>query len=300
MNRVTVHIGLPKTATTTLQQQVFAGHPEVLYFGPKANYPEFDEVMMGLCFADGLNYDADLGCRVVERVFASPQGGEKPVVVSHEAVTAQGGDRRLKAERLKALFPDARIVLTVRRPEDMLVSVYFQWLKGFGGKRLEASSLDAWLDQDWRDPWRGNFLRLQYGKILDLYRALFGDENVLLLFFEDLIDDRAKFARQLSEFIGVDSETTDHLLAQDKSNLRVTSLRYSEVRLYSSFPLLQHLQSLKRFLPDSLRTFVKGGMGSEATQKLSPEWRQRIRDYAKAENQALEREFSEIAKYDYF
>jgi hypothetical protein len=41
-------------------------------------------------------------------------------------------------------------------------------------------------------------------------------------------------------------------------------------------------------------------MGSQVTQKLSPEWRQRIRDYAKTENQALEREFGEIAKYDYF
>lgn len=300
MNRVTVHVGLPKTATTTLQQRVFAAHPGILYLGPRAEHRELDRVMSALCSADSLKYDATGSLEIVDRLLSSPQEGEKPFVVSYEAVTAQGRDRLIKAERLKALFPDARIVLTVRRPEDMLVSVYFQWLKGFGGKRLEASSLDTWLDQDWRDPRTGNFLRLQYGKILDLYRALFGDENVLLLFFEDLIDDRAKFARQLSEFIGVDSGTTDHLLSQDKSNLRMTSLRYSEMRLYSRFPLLQPLQSLKRFLPDSLRTFVKGGMGSEAIQTLSPEWRQRIRDYAKAENQALEREFSEIAKYDYF
>jgi hypothetical protein len=300
MNRVTVHIGLPKTATTTLQQRVFAAHPGILYLGPRADHRELDQVMSALCSADSLKYDATGSLEIVDRLLSSPQGGEKPFVVSYEAVTAQGRDRLIKAERLKALLPDARIVLTVRRPEDMLVSVYFQWLKGFGGKRLEASSLDTWLDQDWRDPCRGNFLRLQYGKILDLYRALFGDENVLLLFFEDLIDDRTKFARQLSEFIGVDSGTTDHLLSQDKSNPRMTSLRYSEVRLYSSFPLLQPLQSLKRFLPDSLRTFVKSGMGSEAIQKLLPEWRQRIRDYAKAENQALEREFSEISKYDYF
>ena len=45
---------------------------------------------------------------------------------------------------------------------------------------------------------------------------------------------------------------------------------------------------------------MKERLGSEARQTLSPEWRQRIRDYAKAENPALEREFGEFAKYDYF
>jgi Sulfotransferase domain len=256
MNRVTVHIGLPKTATTTLQQKVFASHPGIFYLGPKANYPDFDEVMNGLCFADSLNYDAALGCRVLEKLFPAKDPG-KPAVVSQEALSAQGRDRRLKAERLKALFPEARIVLTVRRPEDLLVSVYFQWLKGFGGKRREVPSLDAWLERDWQDAGRGNFLRLQYAKLLELYRSLFGRTNVLLLFFEDLIEDRAKFARQLSEFIGVDSQTTDDLLSQEKSNPRMSSLRYSEVRLYSSVPLLQPLQALKHFLPGSLKSLMK-------------------------------------------
>src|SRR5262245_38096884 len=187
MNRVTIHIGLPKTATTTLQQNVFASHPGIFYLGPKANYPEFDKVMNGLCGADGLNYDPELGCRVIEKLLAPAKHAGKPLVVSHEAIGAQGRDRRLKAERLKALFPDARIVLTVRRPEDLLVSVYLQWLKGFGGKRFEAPSLDVWLERDWQDARRGNFLRLQYEKLLELYRSMFGRMDVLLLFFEDLI-----------------------------------------------------------------------------------------------------------------
>jgi len=300
MSRVTVHIGLPKTATTTLQQKVFPAHPGIRYLGPRAEYPELDQAMSALCSADSLNYDAATGLEVVDRLMSSPLGGERPVVVSYEAVTAQGRDRRLKAERLKGLFPDARIVFTVRRPEDMLVSVYFQWLKGFGGKMREAPGLDAWLDQDQQDSWRGNFLRLQYEKVLELYRSLFGRANVLLVFFEDLIDDRAKFARQLSEFIGVDSETTTNLLAQDKSNPRMSSLRYSELRFYSSFPLLQSLQGVNRYLPGSLRSFVKKRMESEAKQDLSPEWRRRIRAYAKAQNPSLEREFGEIGKYDYF
>ena len=300
MKPITIHVGLPKTATTSLQEKVFAAHPGVAYLGPKADYPEFDKVMATLSFAESLNYDAARSARIVKDLLSSFTYEEKPLVASYEVLTAQGRDRRLKAERLKALFPNARIVITVRRPEDMLVSMYFQWLKGFGGKRLEAPSLEAWLDQDWRDAWRGNFLRLQYEKVLELYRSLFGRENVLLLFFEDLVDDRAKFARQLSEFIGTDSEATEHLLAKEKSNPRMTSLRYSQVRLYSSLPLLQPILRLKRFIPSALRTFVRERLGSEATQKLSADWQQRIRDYAKAENPGLAREFGEIAKYDYF
>ena len=45
MNKVAVHIGLPKTATTTLQQKVFPAHPGIRYLGPRAEHPEFDQVM---------------------------------------------------------------------------------------------------------------------------------------------------------------------------------------------------------------------------------------------------------------
>ena len=136
--------------------------------------------------------------------------------------------------------------------------------------------------------------------ILNLYRSLFGQANVLLLFFEDLTVDRVKFARQLSGFIGVDSEVTERLLGQEKSNPRMSALRYSELRLYSSVPLLRRLQSFRHLLPNSVKAFVETAMASEATQALSPQWRQRIRDYAKAENPTVASEFSEIAKYDYY
>jgi len=121
-----------------------------------------------------------------------------------------------------------------------------------------------------------------------------------LLFFEDLVEDRAKFARQLSEFISIDSETTEHLLAREKSNPRMNSLRYSEVRLYSSLPLLQPILNLRCLLPGPLRAFLSKKLANQATEELSLDWRQRIRDYAKAENSALAREFGEITKYDYF
>jgi hypothetical protein len=136
--------------------------------------------------------------------------------------------------------------------------------------------------------------------ILDLYRSLFGRANVLLLFFEDLIADRAKFARHLSEFIGVDSGETERLLAQEKSNPRMNSLRYSEVRLYSTLPVLHRLHRFKRLVPTAAKSFLRSKMAREATQTLSPEWRQTIRDYARAQNPSVEKEFAEIAKYDYF
>src|SRR5262245_6505120 len=300
MKSITIHVGLPKTATTSLQEKVFAAHPDIRYLGPKADYPVFDEVMAALSFAESLNYEAARSAQIVKGLLSSLRSDEKPLVSSYEALTAQGRDRLTKAERLKALFPDARIVITLRRPEDMVVSIYFQWLKGFGGKRREAPSLASWLEEDWRDSWKGNFLRLQYARVVDLYRSLFGVANVLILFFEDLVSERPKFARQLSSFIGVDEQATVGLLAQEKSNPRMTLMRYSEVRLYANFPVLQRLERFKRVFPDSVKVLVKNSLGHDAQQELTPEWRERIRVYARAENQALAREFAEIANYDYF
>ena len=139
MSKIAIHVGLPKTATTTLQQKVFPAHPELVYLGTRANHPQFDQMMFALCSVDNADYDANKSSAVVDELLSGQRDDGKPVVVSYESITNQGHDRRVKAERLKALFPDARIVLTVRRPEDMVVSTYFQWLKGFGGKRRDSA-----------------------------------------------------------------------------------------------------------------------------------------------------------------
>jgi hypothetical protein len=298
--KIVIHIGLPKTATTTLQQLVFPAHPGMLYLGPKADFAVLDELMKAVCFADGLNYDSEHTKRSVARLLSSLPPDERPRLISLETLTAHGQDRLIKAKRLQQLLPDARIILTIRRPEDLLPSMYFQWLKGLGGKFSSPMSLDGWLEQEWENRRSGAFLRLQFAKILGTYRALFGGAGVLLLFYEELVTDVARFATKLSNFIGVDEFTTEQLLSGGKANPRMTKLRYSEVQLYGRFPWLKPMARVRRLLPDPVKVVARRLLQREASAALSPDWRQSIRDYARRENRALLAEFPELSAHDYF
>jgi hypothetical protein len=161
-------------------------------------------------------------------------------------------------------------------------------------------SLDGWLEQEWRNRWSGAFLRLQFARILGTYRALFGGASVLLLFYEELVTDVARFATRLSNFIGVDEFTTEQLLSGGKSNPRMTKLRYSEVQLYGRLPWLKPIAGVRRLLPDRVKVVARRLLQREASAALSPDWRQSIRDYARRENQALLAEFPELSANDYF
>jgi hypothetical protein len=301
MKSLTIHVGLPKTATSTLRQQVFCDHPEVVYLGPGAGFPDADEAIKEVCFADGLNYEGERHADSMKKLLYCFSDDNRAGVVSYENISAPGRDRLMKATRLKALFPTARILITIRRPEDLMISMYFDRLRDFADQPHTAPSLTAWLEQEWRDNWRGRFLRLQFAKLLRTYRALFGRENVLPLFFEDIVHSKTEFANKLSGFLEVDREITRRLLTEKKSNARLTSLRYSEIRLYSRFPFLKPLERTRHILPSWAKTLVgRVAAKDEARTALPETWRQTVRDYASAENEELRAEFPEIQAYDYF
>jgi hypothetical protein len=297
MKRITVHIGLPKTATTKLRE-VFSAHPNVIYLGPNAGYSEIDIVFKDLCFLDSLSFESQ-ACADIVATFLSGFPNRKPFVASFDNISNLGRDRVVKAERLKTLFPDAGVVITVRRPEDLMMSAFFQQLKGFGEKLQWVPEFSVWLHKEWSDHGRGNFQRLQFAKLLRTYRSLFGHDNVLLLFFEEIVADRFEFSSKLSRFIGIDAEITAELLSEEKVNPRMTSLRYTEISLYSRMPWLRKLEKARSFVPPGIKQLIRGTMGN-ASAELSPEWRKKIRDYARLENGGLLDEFPQIRMLDYF
>ena len=62
-----------------------------------------------------------------------------------------GYDTKEIADRLKAVFPDGRIVVVVREQRSMIVSTYKQYLKAGGPSGIEAF-LQPGSDQGWRIP----------------------------------------------------------------------------------------------------------------------------------------------------
>jgi hypothetical protein len=120
-DRIFLHIGLPKTATTFLQQNIFPIWPNMeyrrsLYFpgfvmiDPAKKYIISNEELHG-------------------NPFVSP--------VRHGSITTWLDERRLIIESLARLFPDARIMISFRKHSGFILSLYKELLHCGGNLSLE-------------------------------------------------------------------------------------------------------------------------------------------------------------------
>lgn len=197
-----------KTATTWLQDVYFAS-PDSGFWVPEVDASAKNRTK-GLGYhlflgADGCLMTDDAFCplRLRERLSAvAPPPGLVPVV-SNERLAGHplsgGFDRMAIARRIKGVFPNARILITIRAQDELIFSNYLQYLR-YGG---------------WQSP--ENFLRpsrnsrtpslslafWDYERLSATYEEMFGRSNVLLLPQELLRKDPQAFVRRLSQFAGV-------------------------------------------------------------------------------------------------
>lgn len=142
---VVVHVGYPKAASTTLQKHLFAKHSKIEYYG---NYPtnspgvdsdspaensrfltdgNLHQLYVELLKRDRARYDPVLAKDLLASVMSDAGASGRVPVMSHErflSVLFWHHDIEEKARRLKALIPNAKILLVVRIQRDMIVSQY--------------------------------------------------------------------------------------------------------------------------------------------------------------------------------
>jgi len=198
--RTTIHIGLLKTASTTLQAG-FAANSALTY----VDYRLVEPLRMAAGAA------AEAGHPLPGQVPAGHlpsilRGADKPVVISDERFSGiphysyQVKSGRVTrafqthcAQLLHALAPQARIVIVLREPRAWLVSYYKQFLK-FGEHRRIKPYCRAHHDHLVQS-YNVDFLT-------DLYVGLFGAKNVVVLPFEMLRKDSARFLEIFSDTVG--------------------------------------------------------------------------------------------------
>lgn len=207
---VLVHVGLPKTGTTWLQDHLFA-NPKLGFWGaaPGEDTPKQQAKALGrLLYLDAQGRlmgedDFDAAAIRDQLGHVTVPNGLVPVVSNERLsghVLSNAFDRGILARRIKDVFPRARIFLAIREQRSMILSSYFQYLK-YGGWR----SLDGFLDppSDGRQP----ALRLDvwdYERLAQLYFSLFGPEHVLVLPYEMFVHDPQEYVGRICEFAGVE------------------------------------------------------------------------------------------------
>jgi len=223
---VYVHVGLPKTATTFLQKNIFSKYDGVSYcstrYGAHHMFGETLALESTLMFA-GVpfwNIEQTKG-RVQKEVQRVPNG---KILISREGFAGGAADNFRStsgfAYLLREVFVEPRVIFVFRKQEDWLISVFRQAVRAginqsaedfynFRGGNFEPPLSPAPIGLD--------VLNLDWCNFIRFYNRLFGEANVLALPFELFQQNPMTFVDKISVFLGVPSPAFD---AGEKVNER--------------------------------------------------------------------------------
>ena len=304
---IAVHIGFPKTGTTTQQKHLFNRHTQVAYLGKP--YP--DEILKNeiikLVMEESLTYNGSVLKEYVARQAAKEDnGGKKLLVLSDEILVSasKARDKGVVANRIKDVFAPAKILVTIREQLEMLKSAYVnsgRLLKHVPPKyKGRAITFTEWLEMCWDNPDRNYIGNIRYADTIDYYAGLFGKENLCVLLFEEFISNKEAYTRKLSEFLAIDAQEALQLLEghhenprlpQSQLDLELSSSRWGNP---GSHPLISGL--LRRWY--RVKGFFKGD--EKARVKMLPPWEERLKDYYRAGNRKLRETYNlPLQEYGY-
>ncbi|MCA8951647.1 MAG: hypothetical protein KDE27_19220 [Planctomycetes bacterium] len=220
-----VHVGLPKAASTWLQDVFFHDHPELAVLGSRKGDGElhvpFTREIRRLVVGGDLSADVgafaatvrELAQRLRER--RSAAGHTIRVTgISSEVLSGRwptGENSRFLAGALRQAFPAAKIVLILREQRSALESTYKEFVRlgGTGSFRrflLDPVNVHGFVHDD-RPRHSHTIEFFKYSRLIALYRELFGRDRVHVDAMERLRDDPDAFAARLSTFLGVGAHT---------------------------------------------------------------------------------------------
>ena len=165
------HVGLRKTGTTFLQKRLLP------------------------LFADRALYVKNM-----TQLAAAGAAERRPVILSNESLTHVGAsmtelDRRAP-ETIAAINPDARIIISIRSQYTILRSMY-----ALDVKMGYAERYPAFLERVIASG------TLDYFSIVESFRKQFGNDNVAVVLFEQMVREPDTAIRQIAASLGVSAPT---------------------------------------------------------------------------------------------
>lgn len=288
-----IHPGFIKTGTTSLQDFLFFVHPQLHAMGHPHRSDVDVRISQALRRIEGFDDDPqELESALAAALEGCPSG--RVPVLSDETLTADPHLTASVARRLHRQFPQARILFTIRRQEDMIRSFY-----GRHGRVLvnvPAPYRDrhvrfaAWLEHAYRNRPAGVLGVADYQRTIEIYRALFGADRISVLLLEQWTADHEAFADRLSAILGIDVATTRQLLGNRRTHGQET-VRYVQYdRLRKRFPAAGRIAA---HLPVGVRALGGGFLRRGDTQRaeLPPGWPEKLSDLYREGNRKLAEQY---------
>ncbi|HEX5494373.1 MAG TPA: sulfotransferase [Mycobacteriales bacterium] len=215
MKRIFIHVGMPKTGTTFLQERCFP-HLTGLYYLHRENYAatspdEIIEWLARVAATDPAFLDLEREKRTLETLLETVS--EESVLISLERLFGNlhynFHNNGQTTRNLAHFFPRASIIVVIRRQDDLLESLYRQTLR-----RYFSPTVDGYLnyaDGEFQNHSQHQLMfpsmnarQLDLHKYIRNYVATFGRDNVLVLPYEKLRSDLRGFLDELYRFMPVE------------------------------------------------------------------------------------------------
>lgn len=273
-----IHIGYPKSASTTLQINLFSKHPQIAYLGKhykescRNGVWERDKRIWEIInkniliknewqkkhwsnIKDKENYgdqnDSLSQPKVKDQEFLFLNQlirklKRKRLVLSHEGFL-NGGWQPIEEVpfRLKQAFPNASILIILRNQVNLIESYYWELKqKSYLSSDSKKYSFEDWMDLELQNLNRSFLRSLNYNETIKVYQQLFGTQNVYCFLMEDLKYAPELFSEKLSKILNIDSKTTFQLLNSPSKNLSKNKKYYNEKLLKWNFAHLEQIKEI--------------------------------------------------------
>jgi len=219
MQRLVLHIGYPKTATTTIQNRF-------LYPLHKENKINF----LGKAIFKGVNFNPS-GALIRRVVRQESIESRECLIVKNDMINVISNEDislsfynidnqkylpvrnpletpfLLKKELMSFGFLDGNVevIAVIRNQVDLIYSMYVEGYRLHFRHEPSLDSFDKYINQGMRNKKSGVFLMFYYFDVLEAFSKVFGKNNVHILFFEDLVNDKEFFCKRVASLCDVDS-----------------------------------------------------------------------------------------------
>jgi hypothetical protein len=205
-----IHVGYPKASSTFLQESLFrADHGYCPLYGSKD-----DRGLLTTMVVDApiFRFDVQQFKLDVESRLKRVEGRDLIPVISAEGLIGSQFDpiaalSKVVADRIAEACPNAKIMIVVREQRSMILSIYFQYVRGGGIKSLEDYLHADGLPVHRQASWSGVYPAfLEYDCIVEYYQRLFGRDSVMILPLEMLIRDAPAYLDRITRFSGAKTD----------------------------------------------------------------------------------------------
>lgn len=290
-----VHIGVHKTATSLLQEELFAAIPEIWSVGIRASLtdPELMRLRSDIFVADRQAFETRLE---YWRAYLSSRPG-RLVVYSDEKFstgvlsvfgcrfpTGYAVDRVEAATRIVAVLRNARVLCVLREQKSYLVSMYLQLQKA----GLVNVEFEEWLAGEWERRDTASFVRSgDYNDLLRIWEHSVGINNIVVVTYEQLSAEPQRFFEAVASAIGLDASVVERAFASRRVNERVSSVEISLRKLLARFPVHAPVRPLLRSKWGQAALRRVFSRASRQYAEMTPTWAARCNDYFASGNRAV-------------